>query len=529
MKLMLKRTLTAACLIMLILTSCNNPGTRILGSLPRSIPEAEGVDSKGIIAFINAANKSNHEFHSIMLLRHGKVVAEGWWSPYEPSLKHTLYSLSKSFTSTAIGFAVSERKLKLTDKVISFFPESLPDSVSSNLSEMEVKDLITMSAGMDPDPTMLIPAHDTDWVRAFLSRPVIKKPGTTFLYNSMATYMLSAIVQKVSGQKMIDYLTPRLFKPLGIEGIDWETDPRGFNTGGWGLRLRTEDMAKFGQLYLQNGMWNGKQIIPADWIKEATTFKIDQAPGVPDSIKNRSDWMQGYCYQFWKCRHNAFRGDGAFGQYIIVMPEKDATVAITCETPDMQGELNLVWDYILPALKDQAIPAAAESDALLKEMLGSLMVKSPGKGIDLQPGSSIAGKTFIFAENDIKMKSFSFSFKGKNCLLKMRDNGHDYEFTFSNDGWAKGMTARPGPNLLASEKGYSTELPEVEVAGIYRWRDTCDLELTLRYIESPHTEIFNCTFKGDSLTVKPEISFLKGIQSSLYSKNRILKGSTVPR
>ena len=203
--------------------------------LPRSTPEAEGVDSRGIIEFLKAADSSKHEFHSIMVLRHGRVITEGWWSPYSPELKHTLYSTSKSFTSTAVGFAVTEKRLKVTDKVISFFPEYLPDTVSKNLSSMEVKDLLSMSAGQDPDPTFLIPPSENDWVRAFLSRPVVNVPGTKFLYNSMATYMLSAIVQKVTGEKILDYLTPRLFTPLGISGMDWETDPKGINTGGWGI------------------------------------------------------------------------------------------------------------------------------------------------------------------------------------------------------------------------------------------------------------------------------------------------------
>ncbi len=520
----LKRTLTAICIFLLALSSCNNPGNRVTVSLPRSTPATEGVDPKGIIDFISAVNNSNHEFHSIMILRHGKVVTEGWWSPYSPSLKHTLYSLSKSFTSTAVGFAVSENKLKLTDKVVSFFPGSLPDSVSRYLAGMKVRDLITMSAGMDPDPTMFIPANDTDWVKAFLARPVVNEPGTRFLYNSMATYMLSAIVQKVTGEKVIDYLTPRLFRPLGIEGIDWETDPMGINTGGWGLRLRTEDMAKFGQLYLQKGKWNGKQILPAEWVDEATTFKIDQAPGAPDSVKGRSDWMQGYCYQFWRCRHNAFRGDGAFGQYIIVIPEKDAVVAITCETPDMQGELNLVWDYILPALRDQPIPEDNASETLLKQMLGSVAVKLPAKGIESNSASSLEGKTFVLGKNDTGMESFAFGFSGNDCTLRMKQNGSAYDFTFGREEWQKGKTSRPGPNLLMTEKGYERQIPKAEVAGMCRWRDTNCLELTLRYIESPHTETFTCTFKGDSLIADREISFLRGVQSSLYSKNRVLKG-----
>ena len=257
--------------------------TPVTNTLTRSTPEAEGVSSRGIIDFLDAAAGSRHEFHSLMILRHGKVIAEGWWNPYNSELKHTLYSTSKSFTATAVGFAVSEKRLTVNDKVISFFPDALPDTVSSLLSEMKVRDLLSMSAGQEPDPTFKVVTSDSNWVKGFLSIPVVHEPGTKFLYNTLATYMLSAIVQKVTGEKIVDYLKPRLFEPLAIQGMDWEVDPLGINTGGWGLRLKTEDMAKFGQLFLQKGKWNGKQLLPEAWIKEATTKKIDQNPDAPQT------------------------------------------------------------------------------------------------------------------------------------------------------------------------------------------------------------------------------------------------------
>lgn len=225
--------------------------------LPRSTPEAEGVSSEAITRFIEAANSSKHEFHSFMLLRHGKVISEAWWAPYRADLKHTMYSVSKSFTATAVGFALSEKKLSVNDPVISFFPEETPAQPSEFLKRLKVKDLLSMSVGHKTDPTFDIASKNENWIKAFLNTQIVDEPGTKFLYNSAATYMLSAIVQKVTGQQILAYLKPRLFEPLGIEGIDWEIDPQGINVGGWGLRLKTEDMAKFGQLFLQKGVWNG--------------------------------------------------------------------------------------------------------------------------------------------------------------------------------------------------------------------------------------------------------------------------------
>ena len=348
---------TAGVGLLSFLPACRTtPQTAGTGKLPRSTPEAQGVSSAGILAFLDAVQHSKHELHSFMFVRHGQVVAEGWWSPYGPQFNHTLYSLSKSFTSTAVGFAVAEGRLRVDDRVVSFFPKDLPENVSDNLAALRIKDLLTMSVGNAPEPTTSM-VEQQNWVKAFLAWPIPNPPGTQFMYNSAATYMLSAIVQQVTGQKILDYLQPRLFEPLGIHGETWETCPRGINVGGWGLSIQTEGLAKFGQLYLQKGAWQGRQLLPAQWVEEATTFKIQQPlPAKPSRPNDQNDWVQGYCYQFWRCRHHAFRGDGAFGQFMIVMPEQDAVVAITAETGDMQSELDLVWDHLLPAMKEQPLP-----------------------------------------------------------------------------------------------------------------------------------------------------------------------------
>ncbi|MCA8989267.1 MAG: serine hydrolase, partial [Planctomycetaceae bacterium] len=287
-------------------------------SLPRSTPEAQGIDSAQIRAFVEAADETVHTMHSFMLVRHGKVVAEGWWEPESADKQHILWSLSKSFTSTAVGLAVAEGKLNIDDKVLSFFPDEAPADPSENLKAMRVRDLLTMSTGHDPLPKL---TEDGVWVRQFLEQPVMHKPGTHFLYNTPATYMQSAIVQKVTGQTVLEYLGPRLFEPLGIRQPVWETSPQGISIGGYGLYVCTEDIAKFGQLYLQQGVWNGKQLIPADWIKMATSKQVENA----DAPSGRNpDWRQGYGFQFWQCRNGAFRGDGKDGQFCIVLPEQDA-------------------------------------------------------------------------------------------------------------------------------------------------------------------------------------------------------------
>lgn len=485
--------------------SCKNV-TPVTASLPRSTPEAEGVSSEAIITFLDSAAVSMQEFHSFMFLRHGKVIAEGWWNPYKSDLRHTLYSTSKSFTSTAVGFAVNEKLLTVNDKVISFFPDQLPDSISPFLADMTVKDLLTMSAGQSPEPTATIRSSGDNWVKAFLATPVVNDPGSTFLYNSMATFMLSAIVQKVTGEMLINYLKPRLFDPLAIEGMDWEVSPEGINTGGWGLRIKTEDMAKFGQLYLQKGKWNGKQVIPAGWVEEATTFKIDQAPDALQSKKDSSDWMQGYCYQFWRCRNNAFRADGAYGQFIIVMPEKDAVIAITAESPDMQNEINMIWKYLLPAMKDGSLSENSKAAETLKQRLSSLALQLPAKVPESPVAALVSSKTCVLENNDQRFESFSVKFSGDTCILSINADKTDYIIPFGAGKWTIAETAMAGPNILSRPGAISLN----KTAGSYTWIDDNTLELMLRYIESPHSIKVTCVFDKENVEVIIHLSIPPG-------------------
>ncbi len=497
MKIMINRVTMAVLALLLVMGACKRAAdVQTVVSLPRSTPEAEGVSSEDIIRFLDSAAVSPHEFHSIMIVRHGKVVAEGWWAPYRSDLRHTLYSTSKSFTSTAVGFAVTEKLITVNDKVVSFFPEDLPDTISPYLANLTVKDLLTMSVGQDPDPTFTVRSADSNWVKSFLALPIINEPGTKFLYNSMATYMLSAIVQKVTGEKVIDYLKPRLFQPLAIEGMDWEEDPRGINTGGWGLRVRTEDMAKFGQLYLQKGKWNGKQILPAAWVEEATSFKIDQSPDSIPPEMEQNEWNHGYCYQFWRCRNNAYRADGAFGQYIFVMPDKDAVIAITSESPDMGSEMELVWKFLYPALRDEKLPENPEMAGRLKERLANLVLPVPDKGVAPQLAQEISGKLFTMEDNAFLATSLQFTFAGDSCILNTKSAGTEIVNVFGAGRWIKGETLMPGPNLLGSAK----DMPPAKVVGAYGWEGDA-LKLALRFIESPHTQYLTCAFNKDKVLV----------------------------
>lgn len=341
----------ACCVSLWGQNSTNHQGVNT--SLTRSTPKAENVDEQGIQDFVKAMQDEDQNIHSLMIVRHGKVIHEQWFGDNAADKPHILNSVTKTFTATAIGFAVAENRLKVTDKVISFFPDKLPDEVSPYLRELEIRHLLTMSVGNDPNG---VNHHNTDLVKSFLALPITVKPGTEFAYNSMASHMLSAIIQKVTGEKLVDYLTPRLFNPLHIKVSRWEVDKMGINTGGYGLYLCTEDIAKLGQLILQKGMWQGERLLPAAWFDEATAKQVESVPSWVKwedrhTLPTDHDWRQGYGYQMWRCTHNAVRADGAGGQYILIIPDKDVVIAITSQLQDMGGELDKVWKYIYPALK----------------------------------------------------------------------------------------------------------------------------------------------------------------------------------
>jgi hypothetical protein len=294
---------------------------------------------------------------------------------------------------------------------------------------------------------------------------------------------------------VVDFLTPRLFEPLAIKDADWEICPQGINTGGWGLRIHTEDMAKLGQLYLQKGKWNGKQLLPEAWIAEATTAKIDQKPGITPEQREYDDWAQGYCYQIWRCRHNAFRGDGAFGQYIIVMPEQDAVLAVQANLNDMQKEINLVWDYLLPAMHKDALPANKQQATALKQKLKTLAIL-PEKGIQQQETGFNLKTNYALNDNAQQLKNMSIQMIGDTCSLTF----NDLPFNFGEEFWLAGETTKPCPNLIQSSSAYQ-EFPPFKVFGSYHWHDEQTLTFILRYIESPHFETINCKFDGDKVQI----------------------------
>lgn len=466
------------------------------GPLPRSTPEAQGIPSNAIRNFLMGVEKSGQEFHSFMVVKNGHVVSEGWWSPFAPALKHTLYSLSKSFTSTAIGMCVADGKMSVEDPITKFFPNDLPSPVPPRLAAMKVKHLLTMNNGHDGRPMEAMQAEPNGkWAKAYLAEPIPFDPGTHFFYNTGSTYMLSSIVQKLQGKTTFGFLTGRLFQPLGIEGADWEISPEGVNVGGYGLRVRTEDIAKFGQLYLQKGKWGDKQIVPASWVEEATEKQTT-------SQDNDSDWGQGYGYQFWRCKPEPgfYRGDGAFGQYCIVIPQYDTVIAITSESADMGASMKVVWDNILPALRPGgAVSEDPNAQKLLAEDLKKLALKVPVEQASSPMEKKVSEKKFKLDKNAKSIESMQFFFENNTCKVTVNGPKGPQTLTCGSGKW----------HTDGNEQDVSVSLfvlPErvkltSKTAASYTWRDDQTLLINLKFIENMHGDQWICQFEGDKLTV----------------------------
>jgi CubicO group peptidase (beta-lactamase class C family) len=425
-----------------------------------------------------------------MFLRHGKVIAEGWWKPYSPDYKHILYSASKTFTATGIGLAVSENRLKLTDKVYSFFPYSQPDTLSDYMKDLTIQNLLTMSVGQDPEPRSM--GNNGDWINTFLSTEPVHKPGTVFMYNNMATFMLSAIIQQVTGQTLYEYLQPRIFRPLGISGADWDLNPQGINLGMIGLRLHTEDLAKFGQLLLQQGVWNKKQLIPKEWVVEATSFKIESNGGSPRLSKDENDWTQGYCYQMWRGRNNTVRLDGMAGQFVVLIPDKNAVVVFTANARNTQDELNLIHNYLIPAIKSNTalLKDQASFDKLQKTQSG-LSLKTQEQAVNNSAfESKISGKEFMLDNNDYNIQSVYFAFNNDGCSFALKRDNQITTFKAGSGNWK--TTKTPLSSLLAPPRNLSSKsidasysIPQSSfvAASGYSWADNTTLEFSTRFIE----------------------------------------------
>jgi len=468
----------------------NPPAT--VSPLPRSTPEAEGISSAGVLTLVNALATQINEVHSLMLLRHGKVVAEGWWAPYTPGDMHNMYSVTKSFNSTAVGMLVDAGKLSVDDKMLSFFPDLAPATPDPNLAQMTVKNLLTMGTGHAQDTiNRMRAAPDGQWVKAFLELPVENPPGSPFVYNSGAAYMLGAIVQKLTGMTVEDYLAPKLFEPLGIVNRVWGKSPEGIDMADGGLSITTEELAKFGLLYLRQGEWNGQQIVSQQWATDATSKEINNG-------NDNGNWSYGYGYQFWRSPVG-FRADGSLGQYSFVLPDQDVVLAVTSATNNNGGTnalMNVVFQNLPDAIQPvDSLPEDTAAHDALTEALASLALGVPQGQVMSPMAADITGHHYTVASNSQGITGLQLDFDGESPKLTIEDADGPHEIPVGTDHWIR---ARTGFKKHINEL---FDTPEQAISGLGAWTSDSVYTAKLAFTETPYTMNAVFTFAGDQVTM----------------------------
>ncbi|MGN1368488.1 MAG: serine hydrolase domain-containing protein [Aristaeellaceae bacterium] len=429
-------------------------------------PEEAGVSSRGLLNYIAAREAAGLEHHAIWVLRHGKVACKLAYAPYDDHTPHMLFSLSKSFCSAAAGFAVAEGLLHWDTRLIDVLPEKFPASPSEWLRSITLHHLLTMGSGLKPESDNV---GGDDWASAVLACDCDHEPGTHFHYNSHGTYLVSCMVQKVTGMTIRDYLIPRLFAPLGMmkpdgSAPDWDCCPAGINIGGWGLWLSCAQLAPFGQCLLQKGVWDGQQVLPREWLDRATVQQIDNGNG---DHTNENDWNQGYGYQFWMCRGDEtpgftprYRGDGMYSQFVIVDEKRDMVVCCVSGVGDIGKALDLIYTHLIAAADMEPADEAAQTE--LQRQLATLAYPWP-----THDGSALPEGVYAF----------------ENVTLTVRQE--QVIVDLGNEVFTFGVGRVHRENACAACCGMENGV----------------LRLMLRLLKGPFTLDASCRFAGDTAEV----------------------------
>ena len=325
-------------------------------------PTEQGVEPSGIAAFLDAVEQDpSIEPHGLIIQRHGHRIAEGYWAPHTGDQRRLVYSLSKTFTGTALGLLLGEGRLSLDDLVSDHLPELFAGADPATRG-MKIRHIASMSTGHDRETFLEALALDpADPVRGFFTIPPDEEPGTLFAYNQPPVIALATILQRLAGERLVAYLRPRVLEPLGITDLRWAQLRPGLDMGFSGVYTNLDAIARLGQLYLDDGVWNGRRILPEGWVADAS------ARHIANPQREEPDWRQGYGFQLWMSQHG-YRGDGAFGQYMVVLPEHDAVVAMFSCTENMQAVLDLMWEHLLPAMGADRLSSSPDDAALARRL-----------------------------------------------------------------------------------------------------------------------------------------------------------------
>lgn len=454
-------------------------------------PESQGLPSLAVIDLIEAFAKHTPNMHSLLIARRGVTIAEGYYDPYSAEEPHMLFSLSKSFTSVAVLFAVQEGLVSLESRVIEVLKSRAPENPSENLKKLRVRDLLAMATGHKTEPDIW--SLDKDYAEVFFGHPIEFEPGTHFLYNTSATYMLSLVVKQVSGLDLVPFLQPRLFTPLGINGSRWSKSKEGVTVGGFGLRITTREINTFGQFLLQRGEWKGQQLLSADLIDQAASKQVSNGNDLV------SEWAQGYGFQFWMCRHGAYRGDGAYGQFLVIHPASQLVVSITSDCGDMQKVLELLWEHLLAELHPEPLPEDPEAHEALTKQLSTLELPVPLARPNTPGKISSEPQTYIFdGKNALEITRMKLWREGNTIHFSIDDTDASHRFTAPLNAWSESQSI-----VFWSLDFEDRRTGRHSPARIFAiWTGEDRLAVRLAYIQTPFAPTLTLSGFGESLTLE---------------------------
>lgn len=420
----------------------------------RVTPESVGISSRAVLRFAQRFDSCEFtEPHSMMIMRHGKICAEGWWAPYAPGMRHNLMSETKSYAGTALGIAVTEGLVGLNDRIIDIFPEHCPQNPSEGLQKMRVRDVLCMGSGIGR-----VPNQTENWIGEYLALPLSYEPGTTFHYSGMCD-IVGAIVRKVSGETLFDFLKTRLFDKIGIDSrrMPWLISGDGAYFCSAGLQATTEDNLRLLKLYLDGGVWEGERILSEEYVKLATTEQIDNSyfnlktfRSEPERVapKGSNDDTSGYGFLFWMCkRPGAYRADGLAGQYVVVVPDLDLLISVTQNCEDLEAMRDTIWELVDSVTGDAALPEDAAAFCQLTHTLKRLALPaepfaphSPkaeqicGTKWKMASGFFTPGQFFFGPPQGSGVTEFSLRFTEDAVTMDYLSDGKPYRAIFALDG-----------------------------------------------------------------------------------------------
>lgn len=466
-----------------------------VNELPRASALDEGVSPQAIERFVDTlmAIPDTH-LHHLVVLRHGKVIAEAHPAPFAAADVHTLYSCSKTVTALAVGRLIDENRLSLNDRVCALLPDKCPDTISAALADLTVRHLLTMSSGIMP--TLDFSTASDDWERAWLARPV-EELGR-FRYDSMCTFTLSMIVQRITGMTLLDYMRVKFFDPMHITVADWELSPDGYNTAGYGLRLQAESMAKIGLLILHKGLWNGQRLVSEQWINEMTSYQINyKFPG-----DTPTDTNQGYCYQMWRCLlDGAVRADGAYGQFIVVMPDQDMVVVMAGISKRTRDELRAIWQQLVPGVDQPG--TATQLKRMTQKMVHLTLPVLQGKKSHKGGGAD----KIALPENARNFAEISLTPTNGGYDLKLaKIDGKTANFQLSYGKWSEPVTVTMAPPYHNGAEPVNYDPirgldSRWTVSGNYAWTGPRTLTLQLYWTNWIVMQTITIDFSGTTPTV----------------------------